>query len=46
MFRSFISYLGLHRSAILATLVVVQNSGAIKGIGGTVLSAIVALLKG
>jgi hypothetical protein len=46
MFSQMKGYLVTHRSAILATLVVLQNSHTLKGIGGTVLAAIVALLGG
>jgi hypothetical protein len=46
MFSKFIEYLVLHRSAILGTLVVVQNTHAVKGVGGSVISALVSLLGG
>jgi len=46
MLQSILSYLVVHRSAILATLVLVQNTHAIKGAGGSVISAIVAMLGG
>jgi hypothetical protein len=46
MFSETKQYLVTHRSAILATLVVLQNSHILKGLGGTVISAVVALLGG
>jgi hypothetical protein len=46
MLKPIADWLVLHRSAILATLVVMQNSHALKGAGGTVVSALVALLGG
>jgi len=46
MFSNFIPWLVTHRSAILATLVVMQNTHAVKGVGSSVISAVVALLGG
>jgi hypothetical protein len=43
---NFISYLVTHRSAILATLVVMQNSHAVKGVGSSVINMLVALAGG
>jgi len=43
MFSSILSYLVSHRSAILATLVIVQNTHVFKGVGSSVLSALIAL---
>jgi hypothetical protein len=46
MFAKFFGYLVIHRSAILATLVVIQNTHTIKGVGSSVLNTFIALCGG
>lgn len=46
MFSDLAKYLVNHRSAILATLVLVQNSHVVKGVGAAVITALVTLLGG
>lgn len=44
--QKIVEYVVAHRSAILATLVVMQNSHSVKGVGASIISAMVALLGG